>query len=53
MSLLLSTIISLSLKVYDNDNVTKAEAVRFTQGQAWSDMMAGVSQRTGLEVKLN
>merc|ERR1711909_132216 len=37
-------------EVYDNDNVTEAEAIRFTEGQAWSDMLEGVSQRTGVQV---
>jgi len=37
-------------EVYDNDNVTEAEAIRFTEGQAWSDMIQGVSQRTGVQV---
>ncbi len=41
-----------SLQVYDNDNVTEAEAIRFTEGQAWSDMIQGVSLRTGVQVKL-
>jgi len=39
-------------EVYDNDNVTEAEAIRFTEGQAWSDMIQGVSLRTGVQVKL-
>jgi len=37
-------------EVYDNDNVTEAEAIRFTEGQAWSDMIQGVSLRTGVQV---
>jgi len=37
-------------EVYDNDNMTDAEAVKFTQSQAWADMIEGVSQRTGVKV---
>ena len=44
--------ILFSLQVYDNDNVTEAEAIRFTEGQAWSDMIQGVSQRIGVQVEL-
>ena len=41
-----------SLQVYDNDNVTEAEAIRFTESQVWTDMLEGVSQRTGVQVRL-
>jgi len=37
-------------EVYDNDNVTEAEAIRFTESQVWTDMLEGVSQRTGVQV---
>jgi len=37
-------------EVYDNDNVTEAEAIKFTQSQAWADMIEGISQRTGVQV---
>merc|ERR1712176_973088 len=37
-------------EVYDNDNVTEAEAIKFTQSQAWTDMIEGISQRTGVQV---
>merc|ERR1711988_2092779 len=37
-------------EVYDNDNVTEAEAIKFTQSQAWADMIDGISQRTGVQV---
>ena len=39
-------------QVYDNDNVTHAEAVKLTEGQAWADMVEGVSNRTGVQVKI-
>lgn len=37
-------------EVYDNDNVTEAEAIRFTESQVWTDMLEGVSQRAGVQV---
>merc|ERR1719316_613487 len=37
-------------EVYDNDNVTDAEAVRFAESQVWTDMLEGVSKRTGVQV---
>merc|ERR1719333_682104 len=37
-------------EVYDNDNVTEAEAIKFTQSQAWADMIEGISRRTGVQV---
>merc|ERR1719333_840106 len=37
-------------EVYDNDNVTEAEAIKFTQSQAWAEMIEGISQRTGVQV---
>jgi len=37
-------------EVYDNDNVTDAEAIKFTESQAWADMLEGVSNRTGVEM---
>merc|ERR1719431_846689 len=37
-------------EVYDNDNMTKAEARKFSQSQAWDDMIEGVSQRIGVQV---
>merc|ERR1719297_347394 len=37
-------------EVYDNDNVTDAEAIRFAESQIWTDMLEGVSQRTGVQV---
>jgi len=39
-------------EVYDNDNVTDAEAIRFAESQIWTDMLEGVSQRTGVQVSL-
>ena len=45
-------LILYSLQVYDNDNVTEAEAIRFTESQVWTDMLEGVSQRTGVQVRL-
>jgi len=39
-------------EVRDNDNVTEAEAVRFTESQVWTDMLEGVSKRTGVQVRL-
>ena len=41
-----------SLQVRDNDNVTEAEAIRFTESQVWTDMLEGVSKRTGVQVRL-
>ena len=38
-------------QVYENENVTHAEAVRFTQSQAWADMIEDVRERTGVEVR--
>ena len=38
-------------QVYENENVTHAEAVRFTQSQAWADMIEDVRERTGFEVR--
>ena len=40
-----------SLQVYDNDNVTDAEAIRFAESQVWTDMLEGVSKRTGVQVR--
>ena len=40
-------------QVYENDNVTHAEAIRFTKSQAWADMIQDVSDRTGVEVSWN
>jgi len=37
-------------EVRDNDNVTEAEAIRFTESQVWTDMLEGVSKRTGVQV---
>jgi len=37
-------------EVYDNDDVVDAEAIKFTQSQAWTDMIEGVSQRTGVQI---
>merc|ERR1711860_323937 len=37
-------------EVYDNDNVTEAEAIRFTESQVWPAMLEGVSKRTGVQV---
>jgi len=37
-------------EVYDNDNVTDAEAIKFTESQAWAAMLEGVSNRTGVEM---
>jgi len=37
-------------EVYDNDNVTDAEAIRFAESQVWTDMLEGVSKRTGVQV---
>ena len=45
-------LILYSLQVYDNDNVTEAEAVRFTESQVWTDMLEGGSKRTGVQVRL-
>ena len=30
--------------------MTEAEAIKFTQSQAWADMIEGISQRTGVQV---
>ena len=30
-------------QVYENDNVTHAEAIKFTQSQAWADMIEAVA----------
>ena len=38
-------------QVYENDNVTHAEAIKFTQSQAWADMIEDVRERTGVEVR--
>ena len=38
-------------QVYENDNVTHAEALKFTQSQAWDDMIEDVRERTGVEVR--
>ena len=38
-------------QVYENDNVTHAEAIKFTQSQAWDDMIEDVRERTGVEVR--
>ena len=37
-------------EVFDNDNVTKAEAIKFTQSQVWANMIEGIIQRTGVLV---
>merc|ERR1712227_1110301 len=37
-------------EVYDNDNVTEAEAIKFTQSQSWTNMIEGISLRTGIQV---
>jgi len=37
-------------EVYDNDNITEAEAIRFTESQLWTDMLEGVNQRTGVQL---
>merc|ERR1712137_861790 len=37
-------------EVRDNDNVTEAEAIRFTESQGWTDMLEGVRKRTGVQV---
>jgi len=38
-----------SLEVRDIDNVTEAEAVRLRASQVGTDMLEGVSQRTGVQ----
>ena len=38
-------------QVYENENVTHAEAFRFTQSQAWAGMIEDVRERTGVEVR--
>ena len=40
----------LSFQVYDNDDVTHAEAIKFTESQTWAAMIEGVRLRTGVEV---
>merc|ERR550532_880223 len=37
-------------EVYDNDDVTHAEAIKFTESQTWAAMIEGVSLRTGVEM---
>ena len=39
-------------EVYDNDNVTEAEAYKFTESEVWTDMIKGISDRTGVEVRM-
>ena len=40
----------LASQVYDNDDVTHAEAIKFTESPTWAAMIEGVSLRTGVEV---
>merc|ERR1711988_629671 len=37
-------------EVLENDDVTKAEAIKLTQSKVWADMIEGVSQRIGVQV---